>query len=59
MSVKYEMQIKLTSYPDQEWRSFDTRKTIEELNMYDTYKRHSRYDARIIKITTTREVVKK
>ena len=58
MTVRYEMQIRTKSDPKQKWRYFDDKKTIDELDCYGLYEKHSKYDARIIKITTTKETVK-
>lgn len=58
MSIRYEMQIRTKSDPKQKWVHFDDKKTIDELSCYEMYEKHSRYDARIIKITTSKEVVK-
>jgi len=57
MSVRYEMQIRTKSDPKQKWHSFDNKKTIKELDCYNSYEKHSLYDARIIKITTTKETI--
>lgn len=58
MSVRYEMQIRVKSSPKQKWVYFDDKKTIDELDCYDMYEKHSKYDARIIEITTSKEVIK-
>ena len=58
MNVRYEMQIRTKSDPKKKWRHFDDRKTIDELDCYEMYKKHPLYDAKIIKITTSKEMVK-
>lgn len=53
---KYEMQIKTKIG---KWRSFDCKSKIKDLEEnYQAYNRHSKYDARIIKITTVSNIVK-
>lgn len=53
---RHEMQVKTKTG---EWSYFDDKKNIKDLEKcYQMYHRHSKYDARIIKITTCREVLK-
>lgn len=58
MSVRYEMQIRVSADPNKKWKYFDDKASIEELDCFGLYEEHSKYDARIIKITTTKEVIK-
>ncbi len=58
VSVRYEMQIRTKSNPDKNWVYFDDKKSIKDLDCYEMYEKHSKYDARIIKITTSKEVIK-
>ena len=41
MSIKYEMQWRVSAEPDKRWKYFDTKDSIEELTVFPLYKKHS------------------
>ena len=52
------MYIRAKSNPNKKWVYFDDKKSVEDLDCYEMYEKHSKFDARIIKITTSKEVIK-
>ena len=52
---RYEMQIRTKNGA---WEYFDDKALIKDLDCYDLYANNIHYDARIIKITTSKHVIK-